>query len=602
MTQLLHLNLSNCSLGSHGARVLSTVIPFVSKLQSLYLTHNHIFGRSMHRICGIISSLRDLHLLELNYNSLEEQGARDLSRSLRCCPLLTHLHCNNCSLGENGIQSLLVEALPVLSNLQSLKINNNGAPPNAECFRVHILHALSCVRSSISELCFRQLGRRINFSSNLDECSCSGMRADIARSIVEALSCCCSSIILDDDALSKLLSRFKMQQCIWNPELEKLSMELFPANREDILSSSLGIKEIFESSIVLHPRTLGRGAYGEVGLATWIHSSKNESVAVKKVTIKPGEEGKFETELNIMNRAKRFELDNIVHVLAYFLYPTPKHSTEQKIGIVMPYFEMGSLYRALHHHESYLTWNVKLQLAMDVCLGLDALHSRIGVVHRDIKAENVLLKRETEGEVTRIKGYVCDFGVSAPRQLACHQNSFYGTIVFAAPELFHQPKYTYQSDVYSFGCLLHELLLHRRPFETIEENGRIIPWNHDMPGVESMALFKRRRAAGLKINIPIQGVEGLPDGFVELLHNCIEPNPEDRPQSMRIIYERLQKMNASLSPACDVFQPITSVRSASSSHVSSNSWTSHITYTISGDQLDAFLVTAPSSIVDAFNQ
>jgi hypothetical protein len=82
-----------------------------------------------------------------------------------------------------------------------------------------------------------------------------------------------------------------------------------------------------------------------VRLATWIHSSKNESVAVKKVTIKPGEEGRFETELNIMNRAKRFELDSIVHVLAYFLYPSPNPSKELSIGIVMPYFEMGSLYR-----------------------------------------------------------------------------------------------------------------------------------------------------------------------------------------------------------------------------------------------------------------
>ena len=91
MTQLLHLNLSNCSLGSHGARVLSTVIPFVSKLQSLYLTHNHIFGRSMHRICATISSLTDIRLLDLSNNSLEEQGARDLSRSLRYCRMLTHL-------------------------------------------------------------------------------------------------------------------------------------------------------------------------------------------------------------------------------------------------------------------------------------------------------------------------------------------------------------------------------------------------------------------------------------------------------------------------------------------------------------------------------
>ena len=101
---------------------------------------------------------------------------------------------------------------------------------------------------------------------------------------------------------------------------------------------------------MLHPRILGRGAYGEVRLSTWIHSSKNETVAVKKVTMKPGEEGRFETELNIMNRAKRFDLDNIVHVLAFFLYPAPVPSKELSIGIVMPYFEMGSLYRL----QSYL--------------------------------------------------------------------------------------------------------------------------------------------------------------------------------------------------------------------------------------------------------
>jgi len=266
----------------------------------------------------------------------------------------------------------------------------------------------------------------------------------------------------------------------------------------------------------------------------------------------------------------------------------------------MPYFEMGSLYRALHRHESFLTWQVKLQLAMDVCRGLDALHSRMGVVHRDIKAENILLKMEAEGDVTRIKGYVCDFGVSAPRQVACHENNFLGTIVFAAPELFHQPKYTYQSDIYSFGCLLHEILLHRRPFETIEENGRILAWNHDIPGVESKALFKRRRDAGnLKITIPIQ--EDSPDGFLELLHNCIEHNPQDRPNSMRIIYERLERIHAALPPVSEISR-ITSALSASSSHVSSNSWTSHITYAISGDQLDAFRATAPSPIADVFNQ
>ena len=161
------------------------------------------------------------------------------------------MYLKNCSLGESGIQSLFVEALPVLPNVQSLRVNNNGAPPNAECFRVHMLHALSCIQSSIVDLCFRQLGRLIHFKSTThEEKSWSGMRADVARSIVLALSSCHNDVCLDDEALSVLLSHFKKNQRCWNSELEDLSHILFPTNREDVLSSSVGIKEIFESSIV----------------------------------------------------------------------------------------------------------------------------------------------------------------------------------------------------------------------------------------------------------------------------------------------------------------------------------------------------------------
>jgi Ran GTPase-activating protein (RanGAP) involved in mRNA processing and transport len=111
MTHLLHLNISNCSLGSHGARVFSTIIPFVYNLKSLQLTHNHIFGRSMHRICATLSSLTDLRLLDLSNNSLEEHGARDLSRSLKCCPMLTHLSVPSPHIPPNSFQKTSMHSL-----------------------------------------------------------------------------------------------------------------------------------------------------------------------------------------------------------------------------------------------------------------------------------------------------------------------------------------------------------------------------------------------------------------------------------------------------------------------------------------------------------
>ena len=109
MTHLLHLNI--CSLGFHGARVFSTIIPFVYILKSLQLTHNHIFGRSMHRICATLSSLTDLRLLDLSNNSLEEQGARDLSRSLTCCPMLTHLSVPSPHIPPNSFQKSSMHSL-----------------------------------------------------------------------------------------------------------------------------------------------------------------------------------------------------------------------------------------------------------------------------------------------------------------------------------------------------------------------------------------------------------------------------------------------------------------------------------------------------------
>jgi hypothetical protein len=138
----------------------------------------------------------------------------------------------------------------------------------------------------------------------------------------------------------------------------------------------------------LHPRILGLVVCGEIGLTTWIFSSKCESVAMKVGTIIPSEESRFSTMLNVMNRAKQLEFGSGVHVLSCFVHPAPEHEIDCNIdcdavlgnGKPLQSAELHSIYRwkldmtcqqvrfckvqrvfmALHLHEAFLTCFVKV--------------------------------------------------------------------------------------------------------------------------------------------------------------------------------------------------------------------------------------------------
>jgi len=87
-----------------------------------------------------------------------------------------------------------------------------------------------------------------------------------------------------------------------------------------------------------------------------------------------------------------------------------------------------------------------------VARGLGALHER-GIVHRDVKPENVLI--DTRGHVR-----VCDFGLSKPHDDAglTHEGEILGTAAFIAPELLTGGAPSARSDVYALGVTLFEML------------------------------------------------------------------------------------------------------------------------------------------------
>jgi len=127
---------------------------------------------------------------------------------------------------------------------------------------------------------------------------------------------------------------------------------------------------------------------------------------------------------------------------------------------VMPYVEGESLRQRLER-ERQLSLDDALQLTRAVAAALDYAH-RHRVVHRDIKPENVMLH---EGEAM-----VTDFGIAKAVSAAASDNltqtgASVGTPAYMSPEqAAGAVELDGRSDVYSLGCVLHEMLAGRTPF------------------------------------------------------------------------------------------------------------------------------------------
>lgn len=105
--------------------------------------------------------------------------------------------------------------------------------------------------------------------------------------------------------------------------------------------------------------------------------------------------------------------------------------------------------------------------ATEVARGMAQLHD-MGVVHGDLKPGNVMLARN--GEDRRgFKAKVGDFGLSklAAAQRSVEGSDAWGTVQYMAPECF-QGRFSYASDIWAFGVVLHEMMTGRRPFSDLQ--------------------------------------------------------------------------------------------------------------------------------------
>lgn len=127
--------------------------------------------------------------------------------------------------------------------------------------------------------------------------------------------------------------------------------------------------------------------------------------------------------------------------------------------LVMEYLEGESL-RALGERRA-LSRSAIVAVAAQVARAVAALHAA-GVVHCDIKPDNVFVLGDARGEVPRVK--VIDYGVArSTSDPAPSDSAIAGTPAFMAPEQWYGAPVP-ASDVYALGCLLYELLVGRPVF------------------------------------------------------------------------------------------------------------------------------------------
>jgi serine/threonine protein kinase len=103
----------------------------------------------------------------------------------------------------------------------------------------------------------------------------------------------------------------------------------------------------------------------------------------------------------------------------------------------------------------------------ELCQGLKELHE-IGVAHRDIKMENILIKENTVTDTFTIK-YI-DFGLSRVLVNGETSTERFGTMAFCSPELLMGMPYSLQTDVWSLGVVYHSMLTGLIPFINPDKN------------------------------------------------------------------------------------------------------------------------------------
>ncbi|KZV27392.1 hypothetical protein F511_02501 [Dorcoceras hygrometricum] len=198
---------------------------------------------------------------------------------------------------------------------------------------------------------------------------------------------------------------------------------------------------------------VGRGGFAEVYRGVL---RNGEAIAVKRLTKAENDAGKekeFLTEIGTLGHASHL---NVTPLLGCCM--------DNGLYLIFHFSSKGSVASILHNEKlPVMDWNTRHKIAVGTARGLHYLHKNCPrrIIHRDIKASNVLLTADCEPQIS-------DFGLAKwlPTQWSHHSvGPIEGTIGHLAPEYFTHGVVDEKTDVFAFGVFLLELISGRKPVD-----------------------------------------------------------------------------------------------------------------------------------------
>ncbi|ORX63026.1 Pkinase-domain-containing protein, partial [Hesseltinella vesiculosa] len=243
---------------------------------------------------------------------------------------------------------------------------------------------------------------------------------------------------------------------------------------------------------------IGQGASGGVYTAHPAGTDDTTSVAIKQMNLQ--QQPKKELIINEIVVMKQSKHPNIVNFIDAYVW-------KGDLWVIMEYMQGGSL-------TDVVTCNMMTEpqiaaVCKEVLQGLEHLHNK-GVIHRDIKSDNILLSLQGHIKLT-------DFGFCAQlNDDQAKRTTMVGTPYWMAPEVVKRSSYSYSVDIWSLGILCIEMVDGEPPY--LNENP-----------LRALYLIATNGTPDL------QNPESLSDVFHSFLALCLQVDPENRPSSSHLL-------------------------------------------------------------------